>query len=341
MPSGGWRARWLDQHGRPQSKGSKAWTKRDALRYERTRLEERDRLPWQSDTTTTLGEWTKTCMRRWRHLAPATVVSYEAEINNHILPNLGERTPLARITDEAIEAWIEGDQGAPASVQRRYVICKALLSEAVKKGRLTANPMVHVRPPRLVHREMRFVTLEELLAIAEVITPRYALLAPLVGTVGLRQAETWALRPEHFDFRSRQITIYGTKSRRALRAVTMSEHVAERTERHLAEWGNDWVFPSKTGRPPHSLGGWRESVWYPAVAAAGIEGKVRPHDLRHTAAALAILAGAHPVALQRMLGHATSTFTMDTYGHLFPSLDASIASGIDTLWPGSDKDEDG
>ena len=59
-----------------------------------------------------------------------------------------------------------------------------------------------------------------------------------------------------------------------------------------------WAFRSKfdTARP------------FPALT---------PHDLRHTAASLAIQAGANVKAVQRMLGHATATLTLDRYGHLF------------------------
>ena len=42
-----------------------------------------------------------------------------------------------------------------------------------------------------------------------------------------------------------------------------------------------------------------------------------PHDLRHTAASLAISAGANVKAVQRMLGHASAAMTLDTYADLF------------------------
>ena len=45
--------------------------------------------------------------------------------------------------------------------------------------------------------------------------------------------------------------------------------------------------------------------------------RVTPHDLRHTAASLAISAGAHVKAVQRMLGHASAVMTLDTYAELF------------------------
>ena len=40
--------------------------------------------------------------------------------------------------------------------------------------------------------------------------------------------------------------------------------------------------------------------------------RVTPHDLRHTAASLAISGGANPKAVQTMLGHQSAVLTMDT-----------------------------
>jgi hypothetical protein len=55
------------------------------------------------------------------------------------------------------------------------------------------------------------------------------------------------------------------------------------------------------------------------------------HDLRHTAVALAIAEGAHPKAIQARLGHASITTTLNTYGHLFPSLDTELADRLDKV----------
>lgn len=41
------------------------------------------------------------------------------------------------------------------------------------------------------------------------------------------------------------------------------------------------------------------------------------HDLRHTAASLAVSSGANVRAVQRMLGHASAAMTLDTYADLF------------------------
>ena len=44
---------------------------------------------------------------------------------------------------------------------------------------------------------------------------------------------------------------------------------------------------------------------------------LHPHELRHTAASLAIASGADVKVVQTMLGHASAAMTLDQYGHLF------------------------
>lgn len=53
-----------------------------------------------------------------------------------------------------------------------------------------------------------------------------------------------------------------------------------------------------------------------ASAIVGVP-DLHPHSLRHTAASLAIAAGADVKVVQHMLGHASATMTLDLYGHLF------------------------
>ena len=54
----------------------------------------------------------------------------------------------------------------------------------------------------------------------------------------------------------------------------------------------------------------------PELAAAGLDG-LTPHGLRHTAASLAVSAGANVKHVQRMLGHASAAMTLDVYSGLF------------------------
>ncbi len=53
-----------------------------------------------------------------------------------------------------------------------------------------------------------------------------------------------------------------------------------------------------------------------------------PHQLRHTAASLAIAAGADVKVVQQMLGHGSATMTLDTYGHLFENRLDEVADAM-------------
>ena len=52
------------------------------------------------------------------------------------------------------------------------------------------------------------------------------------------------------------------------------------------------------------------AAFAPAAEATGVPG-LTPHDLRHTAASLAVAAGTNVKAVQRMLGHASAAMTLD------------------------------
>jgi integrase len=67
----------------------------------------------------------------------------------------------------------------------------------------------------------------------------------------------------------------------------------------------------------------RRRFWLPAVKAAGLDG-LRIHDLRHTAVALWIAAGANPKEVAARAGHASVSFTLDRYGHLYPEADLNL-----------------
>lgn len=57
--------------------------------------------------------------------------------------------------------------------------------------------------------------------------------------------------------------------------------------------------------------------------------EITPHDLRHTAASLAIAAGANVKAVQRMLGHASAAMTLDVYAGLFGDDLEAVADRLD------------
>jgi integrase len=69
--------------------------------------------------------------------------------------------------------------------------------------------------------------------------------------------------------------------------------------------------------------------WFdPAASAIGLDG-LTPYELRHTAASVAVGAGANVKAVQRMLAHASAAMTLDTYADLFDDDLEAVATALD------------
>ncbi len=84
----------------------------------------------------------------------------------------------------------------------------------------------------------------------------------------------------------------------------------------------------------------QRAVLTTAAAELGMPG-FHPHELRHTAASLAIASGADIKIVQQMLGHKSAVMTLDQYGHLFgdrldivaDAMDAARASALAGGYP--------
>lgn len=186
----------------------------------------------------------------------------------------------------------------------------------------------------------------------------------VAGWGGLRWGELAGLRVERVDVDNQRVQVVtqldaagklwsGPKTRTSRRWVSLPPGVAVELAEHIdGRRPEDVVWTLPQGGPlQHSR--WMSRVWYPAMDRTGLgtyevtkheyvpsrrkkrttahyEG-FRFHDLRHTAAALAIRAGAHPKAIQMRLGHSSIQVTLDRYGHLYPDMDAEIATKLDTM----------
>lgn len=88
------------------------------------------------------------------------------------------------------------------------------------------------------------------------------------------------------------------------------------------------VFTAHHGGPLW-LRNWRPRAFNQALRDAGLTGRrPTPHKLRHTAASLAIAAGADVYVVQTMLGHQKPSITLDTYGHLWPDRLDEVANAL-------------
>src|SRR5690606_17780872 len=111
--------------------------------------------------------------------------------------------------------------------------------------------------------------------------------------------------------------VVGTPKDHERRDVPVPAFLVDELAQHVAGRSpSDLVFPGTRGGFLRN-GNFRRDVFDAAAERAGLVG-VTPHGLRHTAASLAIAAGASVVAVQKMLGHSSPSVTLDVYSHLFP-----------------------
>jgi integrase len=93
-----------------------------------------------------------------------------------------------------------------------------------------------------------------------------------------------------------------------------------------------WPTPGGTYRRPPGTGDWLDGAVRRCQAADPTFPRITAHALRHTAASLAIHAGANPKVVQRMLGHASAAMTLDVYADLFESDLDTVAARVSDLW---------
>jgi len=109
--------------------------------------------------------------------------------------------------------------------------------------------------------------------------------------------------------------------------MTLPPSVLAEVRLHVTRHGGtDYVFTTPNHELRH-VEEWRANVWRPAVAAAGLA-PLRPHDLKHTGAALLAAAGVDQMEIARRVGHSSVAFTLDRYGHLFPAADTMAATKL-------------
>ena len=324
-----WVGFYRDSAGKQHTNG-RFHRKRDADRWE-----EEQKAAIRNDTWVdpgrsklTVGEWADTWMAGRVHLKPKTLVSYRSLLDTQVLPTWG-RVPVTKVRRSDVVAWVAAMRaGLSASRTRQaYHLLTSMLEDAVKDNRLARNPAAGVDLPRLPKSEHRYLTHRQLADLADGCGPHRTLVL-LLGYTGLRWGEAAAIRVRRVDLLRGRIEItesvtdvngrmvFGPPKTHQRRAVVVPKFLREDLAAQMAGKGpGDLVFPSSAGTPLR-VQNFRRGWFDRAATGAGVPGLV-PHALRHTAASLAIAAGANVKVVQSMLGHAKAEMTLDLYGHLF------------------------
>jgi len=292
----------------------------------------------------TIAELGASWLAAQTHLKPSALRPLESSWRVHVEPRWGRRR-VSEIRHSDVTAWCAELAAAksPTVVRRAHGVLASVLEVAVRDRRIATNPARGVSLPRRAPKRRAYLSHERVDLLAREAGAHGPLVAFLAYT-GLRWGEATALRVRDVDMLRRRVSVVenavrigsvvhvgSPKSHRA-RAVPFPAFLAEAIARECeGKRRDELVFGDGVVHVRATYGerGW----WARAIAACqAVDAdfpRLTPHDLRHTAASLAISAGANVKAVQAMLGHASATMTLDTYADLFDDDLEAVAARLD------------
>jgi integrase len=349
LPSGRWQVRYRTSDGRQHTAPETFATKTEATRHLAQVETDLGRGQWSDPRLgrTTFPAWAARWETTTVNLRANTRAAYRNLLRRYLLPTFGPM-PLADLDAMAVRAWLaklERDRVGASTRAKAYRLLSRILGTAVESGYLARSPCSIRGAAAEPAPEMRFSTVAEVVALADAIPRRFRALVLVAAYTGLRWGELAGLRVKRVDLLHRRITVaeqllevrgrlaFGpTKTGAGLRTVTLPSVAAEALAEHLgvyAEAGPDGLVFSAARGGPIRRSNFTRRVWIPTTRAAGVEG-LRFHDLRHTAATLAVAAGASTRELMVRMGHSSSAAAL-RYQHVMAGRDAAIAAALDEL----------
>ncbi|WP_037178382.1 tyrosine-type recombinase/integrase [Rhodococcus sp. UNC363MFTsu5.1] len=357
-----WRARYVDDTGREHSKAfdkkvdAQAWL--DSVTV--TLVQGTHVAP--SAGKGTVGEAGERWLKSNAHLKATTTATREVTWAVHVKPKWGSAAVRDVRTTE-VRAWVAEMVAAGtgvATIENALGAMRQALDIAVEDRQIAVNPCLGVKAPRRQHKDRGYLTHAQVAQLALEVDIRPEVIRFLALT-GLRWGEMAALRVSDFDMLRRRVTIsravaevkgklvWSTPKTHERRSVPFPRILVDELSALMRGKGRDaLVFASAEGEALR-VSTYRPRVFAPAVKRlqkaaedARDEEKaqtgeavtpefptVTPHDLRHTAASLAISAGANVKAVQKMLGHAKASMTLDVYADLFEDDLEAVAEALD------------
>ncbi|GBE22693.1 tyrosine recombinase XerC [bacterium BMS3Bbin01] len=294
-------------------------------------------------------------------LARSTWDGYRRKIDPHILPTLG-KVSVRRLRPHRLEVLydqklhpIDGTGAlAPKTVLEIHLIIRGALNDAVRRGIVTRNVALVAHTPKLraiPKVEQQPWTAQQLQGFLRAAAGHRLFPALwLISTTGMRRSELLGLKWDDIDLDTATLSI-----NRGLVSVGYKTHISRgktsnsrraidldaTTVQVLSSWRNwqqteqavvgakptNWVFTNAAGKPihPHSI-----SQTFNRIVKRAEVPRIRLHDLRHTHGTL-LKAGVPVKVVSERLGHGNPAFTIDTYQHVLPGMQAEAARVFESL----------
>ena len=268
----------------------------------------------------------------------------EVALHHHLLPRLGRRR-LALVTADdvvAVARELQAEGLSPWTVKRILGALSCVFTFALRRGYVATHPFHRLERderPRPLRSDQRVLTQTQLARLFAACPRRYQPLLLTGAYTGMRLSEVLALSWDDIDFAAGVVHVrhqlargrrgvpphrIPPKTRASVREIPLLPQLAAVLRQHKRgsrfTRGSDYVFATDHGTAflHHNVS---KRVLRRAATRAGLDRpgrRVRFHDLRHTFAShLIIDIRLDVVQVSRILGHARTSMTLDTYTHLF------------------------
>jgi integrase len=290
-------------------------------------------------------------LTRWLEIvkessAPRTHQLYDSLFKKHIRSQIGAlRIGKIRPTDVAKLFSEQLKSVGSRTKQLVYRVLHFAFDTAVLDGVLSSNPCLKQFKPKHRSAEFRSLSRDEarhLLNVAK--TGDNYVLFYLALTTGMRQGELFGLRWDSVNLNIGFLSVSGTLTKDSDGKLTLRPPKGNRNRRidlspltvgilreHRSRQKRltPWVFADTNGNPMRK-DNFGHRVFRPLLEAAKL-GKLRFHDLRHTAATLMLEGGENVKVVQERLGHASGKMTLDVYAKVVPGLQRETAVRMDSI----------
>ena len=288
----------------------------------RERLVRVERKAYRRPKPLTFGEWSATWLeeantrRSWK---PSTVLVMRNAVK-HLKDEFGT-VRLDGIRPRDVAAYVKTalDTFSAQTVNLHLGVLHDIYNAAVGQELVQVNPVIGVERPRVQRKRWRILEPGEVPRVAKAFSDERARRVFLCFMLtGLRRSELVALRWQHVNLVERTLRVVESKSQEGERLIALAGPLVDELMTHYAGTAfrsdDDYVFAHPT-RGSRADMDWFRGHLDKALTAAGVDGHVRVHDLRHAALTNLAATGASPIAVMATAGH-RSMQTTQQYVHL-------------------------
>lgn len=280
-------------------------------------------LPPEVDLKRTFGEAVAEWLESLVASKSRSEEGYSDRMRLYVLPTL-RGAKLSRITKGNVIALRDdlATRLAPATVNGTLVCLSSAFASFVDRGWVDKNPCLGVKPIEDSEATYNWITSRE--EITRLLAAAAGDLREMIAfalATGTRLDEMLHLQWVDVDLARRQIAIHrgrqGTVKSGKLRHVPVLDVLLPvLRERALRRDGAVFVFPGRAGKVRSKQG--VTKIYKLALKRAGLDTKLRWHDLRHTMASHWMMDGGDIFRLSKILGHSSVRITEKKYAHLAP-----------------------